>query len=105
MPTAIERMPSLQSAGRASGSSAGADEHVGQQQGVAAAVAAFAADDRHFAGGFPVLLHDQAFALGAQGGAASDPDRLGSSTGCRPSVGEHGPAFDDLELGAAERCR
>ena len=101
IPTAIERTPSRQSAGRASGSSPAPIEDVGEQERVAAAVSAFAVHDRNLVRRFPVPLDDEALALGAErsrcsgGGGARVEHRVQSF------VGEDRAALDDVEFDAA----
>ena len=104
MPTAIDCTPSRQFAGRASGIVARADEDVGEQDRVAAAVAAVAADDRNLDGRLPVALQQQALALGAQRHRRARVHRARVEHRRQALALDHGAALDDVQFDAAERA-
>ena len=80
---------------------AGAVEEVREQEVVAAAVAAFAVDDRHLVGSLPVALDHQPFAVAAHGVLFLDGCGAGVHHGLLVGAVQDGGAFHHFELGAA----
>lgn len=78
----------------------GADEDVGEEEGVAAAVSAFGVVDGDLDGLLPMALNEEALADGAQSRAVPAGE-AGVEGGVESFVGDEGAALDDVELSAA----